>query len=523
MSALFVRSLTGGILIAVILLLRVLLHERLPKETFRILWMIALCHLLLPKLPSSPLSIYSLGTGVIGALKAGAEEIGAGVAIQGLPVLPGQWSNGAMQSGEAKISLVFWIWLSGMLLCAAWFLIGYLRLIRKIRLAKPVPEEIAQKWSGECGCRYPIKLLQSSAVQVPLACGYFWPTILLPAHMDWSDRETLNCVLLHEKSHLQRGDLWLKAGMAIGACIYWFAPWVWLMLHTAEQDIELACDHAVLHRLGQDKRHSYAMALIRMEEQKSFRSTLASGFAGNALEARIIAIMKPAKITKAVLIAAVALCLCVTIGFAAAGETLEAQGEIVDPVKSEPGEKVDIGKQAIIKAASEEMPELEPEEEPLEAEPEVKPPYDSEAGSISEVWVWPVPSSNNITGRFGERTHPVTKEKMVYDHITIAAAKDILAAQSGKVLDVFFDSYSGNTIVIEHEDYVTMYGHLAEVTVRVDQHVEGGEVIGTAGRTGMATGDCLAFWVSRNGTMVDPMQFYKIEPKFISGSEIAED
>ena len=60
MSALFQRSLTGGLLIAVILLLRKLLQDRLPKGTFRALWIIALFHLLLPKLPTSPLSLYNL-------------------------------------------------------------------------------------------------------------------------------------------------------------------------------------------------------------------------------------------------------------------------------------------------------------------------------------------------------------------------------------------------------------------------------------------------------------------------------
>ena len=40
MSALFQRSLTGGLLIAVILLLRKLLQGYLPKGTFRALWII---------------------------------------------------------------------------------------------------------------------------------------------------------------------------------------------------------------------------------------------------------------------------------------------------------------------------------------------------------------------------------------------------------------------------------------------------------------------------------------------------
>ena len=54
--------------------------------------------------------------------------------------------------------------------------------------------------------------------------------------------------------------------------------------------------------------------------------------------------------------------------------------------------------------------------------------------------------------------------------------------------------------------------------------IKGGEVIGIAGRTGMATGDCLAFWVSQNGMTVDPLQFYNMDaPKFVEGAEISKD
>ena len=55
MSGLLHRSLTGAVLILLVLALRSLCSERLPKRTFRALWSIALLHLLLPKLPHSPM------------------------------------------------------------------------------------------------------------------------------------------------------------------------------------------------------------------------------------------------------------------------------------------------------------------------------------------------------------------------------------------------------------------------------------------------------------------------------------
>jgi len=503
MSGLIARALTGTVLIAAILVLRGLLHTKLPKRTFRALWIIALLHLLLPRLPYSPLSLYNLGEW-LGSGDAAPVSVQAGK-ILGLPVVPGEKT--AMLPIAHDTSMLPLLWAAGMLLCAAWFLLAYLRICRRFRNAGEAAVQGTVRW--------PIRLRQSGQIAAPLAYGLLRPTILLPSAMEGQDADTLRCVLLHEELHLRRGDLWLKAGLAAAASIYWFSPLSWLMLHMANRDIELACDEAVLARLGEARRRDYAMALIRMEECRAVWAPLASGFAQSALEARITAIMKAKKITKTTWAVAIVLCLCVTIGLAATGEGTREEYRPEEKIAHEPQEShtdeavdIDAQLQAVIEPESEE-------------ETMGKPTYDPEAEPAPEVWYWPVPVSNNITCRFGARIHPVTGEKMVYDHITIAAEKDILAARDGKVMEVFFDSYSGNTVAIEHIGYVTMYGHLAEVDVRVGQYVEGGSVIGTAGRTGQATGNCLAFWVSKNGTTVDPLQFYNIEPKFTTGEEIS--
>lgn len=527
MSGLLHRSLTGAVLILLVLALRSLCSERLPKRTFRALWSIALLHLLLPKLPHSPLSLYNMGEWLMGRLHTGAgAELRAGE-IRGFAVnrLPGMQSL-PMQPAANEIHWLPLLWAVGAALCALWFAIGSLRMLRRFRSGRPVCADYAVRWYAADNTRRRIKLRESSHVVTPLAYGLLRPTILLPEDFGDCDDDLVACVLLHEEMHLRRGDLLLKAGLVLAACLYWFSPLSWVMLGVANRDIELACDEAVLTHMGLKHRSAYAMALIRMEAQKSEGQILASGFAGSALEARITAIMKARKTTKTAVVAAIVLCLCVTAGFAATGDPLVESVEVsvgaqnAENIKEETVD-IDAKLQAVIPPAEEPElePECEPEEEP-EREPEEKPVYDPEAEPEPEVWYWPVPVSNNITGRFGSRIHPVTGEKMVYDHITITAEKDILAAQDGKVMEVFFDSYSGNTVVIEHIGYVTMYGHLAEVDVRVGQYVEGGMPIGTAGKTGQATGNCLAFWVSQNGTTVDPLQFYNIEPKFTTGKEI---
>lgn len=54
------RSIYGGILILIIIAVRVLLLDKLPKRTFPVLWGIALLRLLVPFSVASVFSVYTL-------------------------------------------------------------------------------------------------------------------------------------------------------------------------------------------------------------------------------------------------------------------------------------------------------------------------------------------------------------------------------------------------------------------------------------------------------------------------------
>jgi murein DD-endopeptidase MepM/ murein hydrolase activator NlpD len=87
----------------------------------------------------------------------------------------------------------------------------------------------------------------------------------------------------------------------------------------------------------------------------------------------------------------------------------------------------------------------------------------------------------------------------------------IKAAGAGKVI------YSGNTvrgygnlIILRHsEEYVTVYAHNQRNLVEEGNWVEKGQVIGSVGQTGNASGPHLHFEVRRNNKAVDPMGFLK--------------
>jgi murein DD-endopeptidase MepM/ murein hydrolase activator NlpD len=50
-----------------------------------------------------------------------------------------------------------------------------------------------------------------------------------------------------------------------------------------------------------------------------------------------------------------------------------------------------------------------------------------------------------------------------------------------------------------------LYGHLNSIVVDSEKIVKKGQIIGTVGKTGRATGPHLHWGVSLNNTMIDPM------------------
>ena len=98
---------------------------------------------------------------------------------------------------------------------------------------------------------------------------------------------------------------------------------------------------------------------------------------------------------------------------------------------------------------------------------------------------------------------------------------EVRAAQRGRVtrIDQFQQGY-GNFLCITHDwfgdTFVTWYGQLASISVKIGQNVNQGDVIGIAGQSGSATEVCLFFTLQHTGKglknyvvddVVDPLPY----------------
>ena len=111
-------------------------------------------------------------------------------------------------------------------------------------------------------------------------------------------------------------------------------------------------------------------------------------------------------------------------------------------------------------------------------------------------WSNPLPSGTFVRGFYAG-----------HSGIDIAAptGTPILAANGGPILYAGWNSWGyGNTVVIGHGPFSTLYGHMSSLAARCGDWVAAGQVIGYVGSTGNSSGPHLHFEIRARNVPQDP-------------------
>ena len=259
-------SLTASVVILLLLLLR-LPFKQAPKVISYALWGIVLIRLVCPVSLPSPASLFSW-------TEAPAVEAGQTMsAISYLPTVYPTAEPEAAITAEADAAepasvpqsskpdvreIAAWIWLAGALILAAWAAAAYFRLLLRLRSAVPLGERV----------------YLAEQISTPFVLGLLRPRIYLPADLQEGERDY---ILLHERLHIRRGDHVTRL-LAYGAlCLHWFNPLVWLAYLLSGRDMEMACDEAVVKKLGAEIRADYAASILSLATGRKLAMPLAFG------------------------------------------------------------------------------------------------------------------------------------------------------------------------------------------------------------------------------------------------------
>ncbi len=121
---------------------------------------------------------------------------------------------------------------------------------------------------------------------------------------------------------------------------------------------------------------------------------------------------------------------------------------------------------------------------------------------------WPV-DNGTITSRFGLRLHPVynTQTNNPGVEISTPPRSTVRSVNDGYVFGIEFIQPWGETVLVHHGNYITVYGNLSEIYVRRNQVLTRGDVIGLSGDDDSLNGEIIFFAVRDGSAFINPEEW----------------
>jgi len=125
--------------------------------------------------------------------------------------------------------------------------------------------------------------------------------------------------------------------------------------------------------------------------------------------------------------------------------------------------------------------------------------------SLKGKMIWP--TQGFVISHFGRHRHP--KWKTITENIGVDIkaefGEDVRAVASGVVTAITWQRGRGNIVIINHRGgYFSVYTHLSQILVQIDEKVKLGQVIGNVGDTGSLQGPMLHFEIWKSNRALDP-------------------
>lgn len=284
-------SLSGSLLVLLILLLKPIFKERFSKAWQYYIWIIVLIRLVLPYSPEfgiidslfQPAAVQSsseVGTDTQGnyidtedsSIQSIAENSAENSTENSAEnstdntVLPAVSPKGYKEALDG-FQIGAYLWLAGMAILFILRLIRYLRFLAFMKnSSEPVSDkrtvQIYKSAALELGITRVPQLKLNSQIASPMLLGLIKPSVYLTdITLDW-DETSLYYVLSHELMHYKRHDIWYKWCCGLVSGIHWFNPVILIMNRQISKQCEISCDEAVARDLSKEEKLLYGNVLL---------------------------------------------------------------------------------------------------------------------------------------------------------------------------------------------------------------------------------------------------------------------
>ncbi len=243
--------------------------RKIPKRLITVLWLAPFLRMICPFTINSPLSILNLVasfTRKVLIMPDRAEFTLANYMRAADSYFPILFRK---DSYRILFALSGWLWLSVALLLQVVWILTYRCTMKDL-------QDPENRKNGDL-------IVFSKMVKEPAVYGIWKPLIYLPMEYE---KEINPYVLAHEKMHIARRDNF-KRILAVGiVCFHWFNPLAWQFLRYYLEDLEFACDEAVISHYSQQQKKEYALVLIDRADHRK-KVFFASAFGSSNLRMRL--------------------------------------------------------------------------------------------------------------------------------------------------------------------------------------------------------------------------------------------
>lgn len=293
-------SLTAGIVILVVVSVRLLL-KGMPKRFAYMLWLVVALRLVVPFSVDAHISVFNLfdKTAAVKQTdghrthpeltinqmkdKYPADSVGSYAGqVQAKPhmtVLSQKPKTDTKTDTDRLLRVLSLVWIAGILTLMSYTVWMHIMLRRRLRYSVRLHEN----------------LYECDMIRSPFVYGLFFPKIYIPFRLSGVQQQ---CVLAHERYHLQRKDHFIKSFAYGLVIVYWFQPLVWIACRLMCRDMEMSCDEKVTAGFTSEMREEYSRLLLAFASNKRQMPVSPLAFGEENTMARIKNILdyrKPAK------------------------------------------------------------------------------------------------------------------------------------------------------------------------------------------------------------------------------------
>lgn len=316
-------SLTASYVIAAVLLARFFL-KKAPKIISYLLWAVVGFRLLFPFSFESVFSLIPFKAAPIpnDITTQPAPHIDSGIHAADNAVshvLPAAEAAAQVNPMQVWLTAGAYLWLAGVVAMLVYSIVSIIRLKRSLTGAVLIRDNI----------------YQADNIRTPFVLGFFRPDIFIPVGLN---EEEKRYIILHEQTHIRRGDPVVKLLGYFALCLHWFNPLAWAAFLCMGADMEMSCDEHVLKEMGSETKKSYSLSLLSLAADRRMIGGSPLAFGEGGMKARIKNVLnfrKPSRVAVSVALAAAAI---LSTGFAM-NQPDEPQGLLIRADVSGDGQK----------------------------------------------------------------------------------------------------------------------------------------------------------------------------------------